>query len=285
MRRFRHEAGYTIVEVMFFLIISVGLFGTAVVSISNQNQRTLFTNEVDRLQNRLQDAFNDVSTGYYPSNLQISCSGGASPAGPVITNPPSGTLEQGKSVGCIFVGKAFQFNTQNNLTNYSMYTIVGNRQLENNVNGRGVASISEAIPRLAGVLGRPGIVEQERLNAGLVVVRVFAHANPAVETSGFVILSDFGKTASIGGAVSGTASRVSLGMVRDTPLDMNRDSFVARTEEMAGSNIDTALANGGVVLCLQEAGGGRQASITIGGNNQHLNMERTIDEWPVRCNG
>lgn len=284
MRRLRLQAGYTIVEVMFFLIISAGLFGAAVVGISNQNQRTLFTNEVDRLQNRLQDALNDVSTGYYPSNLRLACE--ATDSGPVFPANAS-IIEQGTNQDCIFVGKAIQFRTQGGQTNYISYTLVGNRLVRGLDNDKQVSSIAEAMPKALGVFGRGGVLEDERLNAGLVINRVIAIKDPSAQISGIAVISDFGKTASLGKTVTGTASRVSFGVVKETTMTMGNDAFVTKLEEPdmidLFSTDPDSLASEGLILCLEEAGGGRRASITIGGNNQQLSLERTIDTWPTEC--
>jgi hypothetical protein len=275
MKQIQLHAGYTIVEVMIFLVISVGLFGTAVLNINTQNNRTQFNQTIDTLQLRFQDSLNDVSTGYYPSNSNFSCV--SSPAGPNLTT--AAPKEQGKNTGCIFVGKTIQFAPDSNGARYDIYTMVGNRL---DASGKEVSNKDDAKPRLLAALGRPGIVDQPSLTSGVVITRVLKLGD-LQPIGGVALISDFGQTSSIGNTVSGNASRVTLAAVNTTTLNMPSSSFAGAIETSA--NIDFAGAANGILVCLREQGGTRTASITIGSRDgQQLSLTKTIDPWLTECN-
>lgn len=269
----RNANGYTIIETMMFLIISASLFGTVIIAMTQQNKRNQFTQSVDAMQVKLQDVLNDVSTGFYPYTTGFTCSGGNNSQPSFST---SSTKEQGANEGCVFVGKALQFEPSGEPGTYNVYTMVGNRQTSN----KDVESLREAQPVLMGISGRPGVFDTGQLTASVEVTKVITTSSSPTQVGGFVIVSDFSKKAPAGNIVSGNASRVSVWPVESTGLKMQTGEFANSTANTA--NINTT-AGSGVVVCIQESGGGRKASLTIGGSNQQLSVERTIDSWPAGC--
>ncbi len=269
----RNANGYTIIETMMFLIISASLFGTVIIAMTQQNRRNQFTQSVDAMQVKLQDVLNDVSTGFYPYTTGYSCGGGQN--GPMFST--SSTKEQGANQDCVFVGKALQFEPQGEPSTYNVYTMVGNRQTTTN---KDVESLEQAKPVLMGVKGRPGLFDTGQLTASVEVTKVI-NASSGSSVGGLVIVSDFSKKSQVGNIVSGNSSRVSVWPIDGTSLKMQTKGFADTTE--VTTNINNA-AGSGVVVCIQESGGGRKASLTIGGGNQQLSVERTIDSWPAGCN-
>jgi hypothetical protein len=275
-------AGYTIVETMIFLAISVAFFGSVVSTMSRQTTRTRFTESVETFEARLQDVLNDVSTGFYPSNSDFRCI--ASINGPTFSN---GANQQGTNTGCVFVGKAIQFAPNTGAGNYNIFTMVGNRLGTDASNtNEEVTSIAETKPRLLGVRAQTGrgVVDGGAFSSGVVVSKVVSLGD-GLPISGLAIVSDFTKKVPINNSITGNSSRVQLAAVKNTNLGMTADGFASRVEHPSTVNLDFASAQAGILICLREGSNGRKASITIGKNNQQLSLERTIDSWEeAQCN-
>ncbi|HET6864126.1 MAG TPA: hypothetical protein VFH37_02940 [Candidatus Saccharimonadales bacterium] len=118
----RVSDGYTIVEVMIFLAISLFIAMASWSLISGKQAETDFNQKMRDTQSKLQDWMNDVSTGFTgadPSQQNCSIVGGR-PS--IQTGGPSTTPQ------CVFLGKAIQFTdfptnpTQaENLYTYSVF--------------------------------------------------------------------------------------------------------------------------------------------------------------------
>lgn len=285
MRRLSRD-GYTIIEVMIVLVVSVALFGTVITAMSAQANRTRFTQEVETFEQRLQDILNDVSTGYYPAKGvgEFSCSANYTTGPNIVSASPQ---EQGTNLECIFIAKVLHFAPNGNDLAYNIYTMVGNRLAS--ANGKEIANIAEARPKVLGV-GLPGTIDTGTLGAEVRITKVVV-LKTGTSIGGFGIISDFGKTNVVNNSVSGNASRVHLAAIGSTNLTMNPAIFKAAAENPA-ANIDYPNYSNedlGIVICLREGGtaatNGRRASITIGGDGQQLSLVKTIDSWPEpECN-
>lgn len=111
-------SGYTIIEVMIFLAISLLLFVSAMVAIGGQQAHTEFKTAYNDVNTKFQQWIDEVVNGYsassagpVPSNLDcITGSGynGLSPR-PQLQQVAAGTGQQrGANADCIFLGKAIQ---------------------------------------------------------------------------------------------------------------------------------------------------------------------------------
>jgi hypothetical protein len=96
--------GYTILEVMIFLIISTALIASAEVAVGGSNAHTQFNQGMRDVNSKIQDWIGNVINGFPGDNQQsykCSAPGGSRPtiiAGTGSTSPD-----------CIFIGKAVQF--------------------------------------------------------------------------------------------------------------------------------------------------------------------------------
>lgn len=259
----RPQSGYTIIEVMIFLLVSAALLGSVITLISGRTERTRFTQSVENMERRLQDLLNDVSTGYYPTTGNFACEAGS--AGIVFT--PNRQVEQGSNRDCIFLGKALSFSS----SSYDAYTMVGLRNSGDirTTGMKNIESLQDAKVRLLGAGGNPGIVDKFDILADVEVKKVVSLADKSRNLSGIALVSDFSQTSALTNAVSGNAARVSL-------FEVEGD-FQAN----AGSP-GMKPANGGVMLCLQQGGlFGRKAAIKIGADGgRQLGTEVLIDQWP-----
>jgi type II secretory pathway pseudopilin PulG len=281
MKQFQPQAGYTIVEVMIFLVISAGLFGAAVTGLTLQNNRTQFTESVQTFDQRLQDVLNDVETGYLPSNENFTCTLDGSGA-PHIDNTSGNPL--GTNLDCVFVGKAIQFAPSGGTaSDFRVYTLVGRRVMPNaqGINVQ-VESIDDAFPRaIDGVNG--GVVDTGRLTADLEIYKVvYKGATDSSPNGGFAILSGFGQADLSDGFLglqSGT-TKVSLSGIQGTSLAENTSDFTVNKVQHI-TTADMASVSKGVVICIKEGGNGRKASIVVGGQGQRTATNVGLDDQVV----
>jgi prepilin-type N-terminal cleavage/methylation domain-containing protein len=254
----RKQRGYTVIEVMIVLSVSSLLLAAVVAGYSRQNTKTQFTNAVRDIEVTIQDILNDVSTGYYPASNDFNCIRSGSPAVPFLDE--SGSAEQGTNQDCIFLGKAVEL--RNNT--FTAYTLVG---LKNSTDDEEVLSTSivDAENRIVDI---EGTFATHTLHASI-DVQAKALSNSS-NLSGFAIVSGFGN-AGVGGA-GATTTQVSVASI-DESYDFNT---------AAGRVIGTSDLDRDIVLCIKEAGGDRQASITIGVGAQ-TNIQTMIDGWADQC--
>lgn len=261
------NGGYTIIEVMIFLLISSALLGSATTMISGKQERTLFTQTVTTFDQKLKDILNDVSTGYYPTDESFGCR--LIGAGPTEQIDFSGVREQGTNTGCLFLGRATEFVWPGR--HYDTYTLVGSQ------NGTNLATARAKLLGDPGPPSNPGVILKNSLEVDVEVVRVVSKTDTSRNVRGIAMISEFSETSALTGEVTGNAGRITLYEVLDDFLNN------------AGQPGPTQMrpATQGVILCLQQGGlsdiNGRKAAIIIGGNQQQLSTETKIDGWPPEC--
>lgn len=247
-----HSGGYTIVETIIYLTVASALMTSAMLLISGRQERVRYTQSVATFEQKIKDTLNDVSTGYYPTGNDFRCT--ASSAG--VVSFPTGTQEQGTNTGCVFLGKAIELGPG---TQYNVYTMAG---------ARVATSLNNADVKLLGVGTNPGIVDRNQTDVDLDITKIVSLTDPGGRNlKGIALVSQFTKTSSADGKISGNASKVDLYEVPD-PFLIN-----------AGKP-SMFKANNGVLLCLQQGPNGRKASLKI---NSNLTTETTIDSQPAEC--
>ena len=254
----RKIAGYTVIEVMIVLSVSAVLFASAIAGYSYQNRKTEFTNAVRDMESTIQDTLNDVSTGYYPNATNFDCIRAGSPAAPSLDD--SNTSEQGTNQDCIFLGKAVDVTDDFLRT----YTMVGLRNSSDDED-EPPADIEEAESR---TIPYDGTFDQHALSASIDVTRIVTQSG--ADSAGFAVVSGFGNGED--GGAGATTTQVSIASIDPS---YNFASSTSRT--VNGSNLDQD-----ITICIEETGGGRQASIRIGAGSQ-TNIETMIDGWAPEC--
>lgn len=248
----RFLAGYTIVEVMIFLAVSGGLLISASALISGRQERTRFTQSVVALEQELQDTFNDVSTGYFPSGEDFTCSVVGVAAAAMIDFEPAAS-EQGSNSGCIFLGKLIELPV--GTSKYNSYSMVGLQQ---------AVSLTSHEVKLLGAGSNPGIFEKGEIEADVQVTKLVDTFN--VTYRALAIVPEFSETGP-SNSVTGNAARVQLFGYKETSFSdsaLNGSNF---------TKIDSAL-----IICLQQGGGGRRGALTI---TKQLTIDREIDSQPA----
>lgn len=268
MKRGTVPQGYTIVEVMIFLVVTGALLASALLIFNGQQQRTRFTQAIRETDAQLRTTINEVSTGFYPDAGSYSCSAPNGTLTIVADATPNG---QGKNAGCIFLGKAVRFSDS---TKYNIYTILG-RQRTGGVNGQEVTSISTAGPTaLAAFTGdgpnTPDVTDRLTIPSGVTPTKVVNE--DGAQMSSFAFMSSFGSYVNATDLASG-ASSVSLIAMPGTSLgafDQTNDTQFKN----AVSNLNEGDRTQKVTICFSD--GPRQGAIVIGGSGRELGTEVII---------
>jgi len=161
------RAGFTIVETLIVLAVTAALFIAAASLVSGRQNKTQFMTAINSLQQQLQQAINETSSGYYPNNNTFTCSGGALNSPPTFT---STAAAQGTNNGCIFLGKIIQFGLASDKSQFGIVPVVGN-QLDGNSPSLKVArTFPRAMYPASGELSYvPSIITQSLMQNGLTV--------------------------------------------------------------------------------------------------------------------
>jgi len=114
--------GFTIIEVMIVLAIGSFLFIAAAVALTGDQNQTEFDTGVRQIFSELQSLSSDVQNGNYSANILYSCN--SSSGLPTFSAVSS---SQGTNIGCVYLGKALQFNPSSNSSYYYVYSLVGDQ--------------------------------------------------------------------------------------------------------------------------------------------------------------
>lgn len=270
--------GYTLIEVMIFLAVSGALLVSAMTFISGRQARIRYTQAVVDFEQQLQDTFNDVSTGYYPTNSDYSCTyDGANIVFSTATDTSQGSNEQ-----CIFAGKLIHFFPNGDLSGYKIYTIVGPSKMQ---------SINSSQVKLLGATGgaagsNPGIAELKKIQSdiqftktsvgGSGVRQLIDTGNPSIPYHSFAIIPDYGGSNLVNNSVSGNASKVKL---YGYESGVDSGPITPRPSPPA-TNPKFIEIKGNLVICMRQDGNGRPSAIVV---TKQLTIERWIDKQPSEC--
>lgn len=122
------QGGFTIVETLIVLGVTGMMVIGAIALVSGQQNRVQFQQSIQDVQARIQQAINEVGTGYYPTDNNLICQ---RTSGQVSLS--SGSRQQGTNTDCIFLGKVLQFGVDTaNGQDVIVHTVAG---LEDNDEG------------------------------------------------------------------------------------------------------------------------------------------------------
>lgn len=263
------SGGYTIIEVMIFLIVSSALLTSVMAVMSGRQERIRFTQSVESFDQKMRDILNDVSTGYYPSANNVVCTSTVANDVQLSTGTAEqGTNAQSKDSGCVFLGKAIELGAPSPM-DYSAYTMVA---------AKNATGLADAGTKLLGMSPNPGIVDRHRLLADVEIKHVISQTDSTRNIKGISVVSEFSQRSVLDNSVSGNAGKVTLYEVID---DFAANAGKASTP----GNSRMELATDGLLLCLQQGGNGRKAAIYLGKGGQQLATEVIIDEWPTGPGG
>ncbi|MBI2007839.1 hypothetical protein HYS85_01200, partial [Candidatus Saccharibacteria bacterium] len=118
------RGGYTIVEVLIVLVVSLVVFFAAVTVFSGKQGKTEFAQAMRDVESQIQAVINDVRVSTYPDASNYRCI-----IDPLSQRPAlvSGSSQIGTNTNCIFLGKAIELSTTTNPDQLNVYTVLGRR--------------------------------------------------------------------------------------------------------------------------------------------------------------
>ena len=255
--RLGRSSGYTIVEVMMFLVVTSALLVSGLAIFRGQQGRTQFTQSVRETEQQLRNILNEASVGRFPesvSGFTCSASGGS------VAFNTSTSREQGANAGCIYLGKVLEFQEPDD-SSYSSYTIAG-RRLDGD---KPVESLASAGPKIAPTLTQEYVVHPT-IRATKVV------KNESSEVAGFGFISKLNNYSN--SDLSGSSQLVSL-LAFGTGKAASRPAFSNLVAGITDSDRDID----SITICLEDKGsGGRKAAIVVGSNSgRELSIETFLD--------
>ena len=188
----RHS-GYTIIEVMIFLVVTGTLLISAMAIFNGRQVRTEYVQSIRETDQRIQTVINEVATGYFPERDNFSCTATATQTQISPLNPE----RQGGNEDCVFLGKVIQFGVDGDKREYAVHTVAGSR-LEYGTN-QIATTLDETHPAIVSQ-----VTETFRVPYGGEVYRV-ATACGGNDIAGFAILQSLGNVAG-GDPISGSQS-------------------------------------------------------------------------------
>lgn len=285
MKRGKKPLGYTIIEVMIFLLVTGALLASALLVFRGRQERTRFTQSVQETEAQLRTIMNGVESGYYPSGTSFSCTAPSGTAGPPAISGSAGA-GQGTNQGCIFIGKTIAFTIGGD---YNVYTTVGRRQ-NPAPSSREVGSFLEAYPTLVAAkegdpAGTPDITERFKIPNSLNVKRIVSNNSGSLENVGAIgFMTTFG-TYGTGGSSSDLISGSQQfdivpisGYVLGSSVNVTSLSSQVRSLEEADRRPDS------VIICLEQGSGGRRAALVLGGNGAQNAVQSIVDDQLTECN-
>ena len=260
------RGGYTIIEVLIFIGVSAAIFFSAMRAIGGRQEQVQFAQAVREFDAKLQDIFNDVTTGFYPTNNTITCSIDNVQNRPRILVDTDAEL--GTNSDCIYVGKALQFAPDGEQNKINIFTMAGLRY-ENKAEFITASSIATTRPTaVARVTADPSFhdaTEQYELLYGLRVTRV---ARPAVSVKDYGVVGVFTQFGANG---ISDAQSVQVGGIVGSAFGSNKNQAVniinRITDDSTKQGDDGFIeknTNEGIVVCLENANGSRKASVVFG---------------------
>jgi type II secretory pathway pseudopilin PulG len=262
----RLSGGYTIIEVMIFLVVTATLLISAMAVFNGRQGRTEYVQSARETDQQLLTIINEVATGYFPDQGNFSCS--TSGGRPVIDTTTSES--QGTNENCIFLGKAILFD-QANPDVYSVYPVAGARVT---ATGEIVDTVAEAQPVLV-----PNLVQEYNVPYSNTFSRI---ADPAktcptnASLVGIVFMQSLGAVSS-GDPISGSQTVDKYTLCADALTE------VAGLPEVGTLVPDWTVPAAEAVICFEDGPDPLDAAIKIGTASGKLNTEVLIDNTPAVC--
>lgn len=281
-------------EVMIVLVVTSALFVSAAMMVSGRQSRVGFTQAVNELRGSLEQAINQVGSGYYADTAGYggkTCSGVTGQVGFT-----SGAAPKGSSGSCMFVGQAVQFGINGGgQQQYAIHTIAGLRAGADN---QPVSSLAAARPKLVYDTLTPETdnFPDGRIMKSLTNGLTYSWGQyDATDIGGFALISNVGEYDSAGMLSGGTQALNLYPLLPDgmgsaltssaIPHVTDERQFAIRVNQRLGDPAFATHANpdSGIKLCFASGGTNQSALITVGGANRALSVSQEIFNDGKRC--
>jgi prepilin-type N-terminal cleavage/methylation domain-containing protein len=275
--------GFTIIEVMIVLAVTGLLFVSAAALISGKQNQTAFDQSIRDVQSQIQQVINEVSVGFYPNLGNVQCNG----AGGTVTLTKAAGTAQGANAGCVFLGKAMQFQVgAASPEEFKVYSIAA-LQKGGSSNAES-SSLSEAKPKvIAPSTAEPNLPDSTvtgAIQSGLTTAKMYYNNGSGDKNIGVVVFANsLAQFSATNGALLSGAQQVSL-----IPIDDSNVKSKLGVDKVSGVDVINAKlfqaassANMGVYLCFASGGTDQSGLITIGSNGRQLAVNLAIKNGKV----
>lgn len=262
------QAAYTIVEVLIVIAVTGALVMSVMYIISGQQGKTEFTQAINDIQAQINDVINNVSTGYYANNGNVSCVEGVS--GPAFNTT---SQAQGTNQACVFLGRGMQFAVNDDANSYNIYDIAGLRTSA----GKLTQNLSEAKPKAIAPQNPNGAdtTLRQDLQYGLEAAKMhYTDGTGPHNTNTITFMSTALASYSGSNLASGTYQIELIAVNSDIDISGGGD----KSEDAAVAAIDYSnlVKANSVVICFNSGSSNQNGIITIGSNGRQLNTTLTI---------
>lgn len=194
--------GYTIVEVLIFLLITGFMFATATLAVGGYQRNIQYSQAVRDFELQIKDVINDVRDGYYPDYSGNTCTATGAGGMPVFG---AGTASQGSNDACINIGKSVMFNLSGHSEEIGVATVVGRNP---GIDADSLSlSLSSLMPTSAYESGVIDLTTYKSIRYGAVVTKIARVNNPSQTYSSLSFISSFtGNAAAVEARKNGTLS-------------------------------------------------------------------------------
>ncbi|HKR82222.1 MAG TPA: prepilin-type N-terminal cleavage/methylation domain-containing protein [Candidatus Saccharimonadales bacterium] len=245
------RAGFTVVEVMIVLAVTGLLFVAAATLISGKQNQAAFDQGIQQVQSQLQQAINEVASGYYPNLSNFTCknTGG-------LLAISAGAAAQGTNGDCLFVGKVLQFGSGvgTDPEKFATFSLAG---LRTDAAGNQNMTLAATSPTVI-----PNSTTTAQLEGGLSVDSMWYGGVKTNTISALAFTSSLG-TVSGSGILSGT-QQVNMIPVTSTALTQDTSATPGTIHNVlsnAGALVNPA---GGIQICFASGGTDQSGLVTIG---------------------
>lgn len=275
MNVWARKQGYTIVEVMIVLAVTGSLLASALYFMNGRSRRLAFENDITAFRTKIDDVINNVSSGYYATSSNFSCSSSAN--GPSITTDSSA---RGTNAGCQLLGRGVHLSI-NFANSFYVHNIIGLRKTSDG--SKLATSMADAQPKLLsnGTADTVETAEQILLNSSeLVNTRITKTDNTNVSERGFLgFISSF-PTVNVAGNINPGSQAVGLYTVYDSTLPqyINLGQTKIQAVDWFNSSFDAAkvIEIKKFEVCFNSLGSDQYAIITVGQDGSRTNTSQTI---------
>ncbi|PID32152.1 hypothetical protein CR970_02110 [Candidatus Saccharibacteria bacterium] len=260
LRKVVAQDGYTIVEVMIFLIVSGAMLIMATAILSGQQRKTEFSQAVRDMDSAMQDVANDVTTGFAGYNFDTGSTCSFNAAGKIIMKvggPDASPLNR-----CVYIGKVVQFTPNG----YRVFPVVGHQATSVGGATADVVSLTEAVPHALAPASAPDdTIPDMSFPVDLRYADVEAVTyNDGVDKTTYAVgfFTDFQGSAV--NAVQSTGSGVQV--IAFNPGAIQQDTSVTGVADAIQdlTNYEAINPSGGVTICVRSQGSDQIGYINIG---------------------
>ena len=249
--------GFTIVETMIFLAVSGALLFSAMSLMSGSQGRAQFNDALNDVQQQIDIAASDLSTGYYGGSETVSCT---APGGVITINQESLNSERGANQSCQFIGRLITFPSDINAMD--IQSIVGLTKSA----GQDVTSLSSAKPQ---VFTASSNTIKFKYGLRLENIKI-GQQTPLKRSVGF--FTAFPKEDAIGSGI------LASGSLQNDFAVLNQDDLLSNDYLQSYDAPQSTIKNpsDGITLCFSSGTNSQIARITIGGSGRSATTTREI---------